>query len=314
MRTPQGGAAIRQRRLACIGFDWRAQLSLRATLSLLAGKTQDHWDFCEDLSADAIVYEAGNALAQALARREHPEPRRQLLFPCSADGDGGQEPALRYPFGASRLIRCLDHASEQLAAVPAETSLGDSLAQRLDEALATPGVIGVALLTGERRGLLLPAEAALRWPLALNLDETVRLLAPEVQLQVFRQADMVALNRLRLLTPQQHPWGAALWTIGTATSGGRLLRRLDPARYYRLKQWPEFGHGGRRTSDTVCANALMHRALSPEQLALAAGLPLPLANNFLNAAALCGLLQEGGVASDKGGMLQRLRSTLAGSS
>jgi hypothetical protein len=282
-------APIPHRRLACLGIDWQAERSLRATLALLGGKTRETWDFGDGLAAaDVVIYEPGNQLAQALERRESPAAPRKLFLPC--DGEAAEaERRLRHPFGASRLIRCLDHASEVLPAPRGEPAR-DSLCQRLDEALRSPGVRGVALLTGERRGLLLPAEAALRWPLPLGGDEIARLLAPDVEIQVLRADDYGVLRKLQAITPQQQPWETALWAVGVATSGGRLLRRLGEARAYGLRRRPDFGTVGSRKSDLRCSALLLQAPMTPGQLASAAGIPPEVANNFLNAAALCGLL------------------------
>ena len=292
-------ATTPHRRLACLGVDWQAERSLRATLALLGGKTREPWDFGEELAvADVVIYEPGNQLAQALQRRESPSAPRRLFLPC--DGETPEaERRLRHPFGASRLIRCLDHASEVLPA-PRIEAQRDGLCQRLDEALRSPNVRGVALLTGERRGLLLPAEAALRWPLPLGGDEIARLLAPDVELQVLRADDYGALRKLQAITPQQQPWETALWAVGVATSGGRLLRRLDEKRAYGLRRRPDFGTVGSRKSDLRCSALLLQAPMTPAQLASAAGIPAAVANNFLNAAALCGLLD--GVPAELAGL------------
>lgn len=279
---------VRTRRLACLGIDWRAERSLKATLALLDGKTREPWAFGEGLVADVVIYEPGNPLAQALQRRESPSSPRQLFVPCDGETADAQR-RLRHPFGASRLIRCLDHASEVLPA-PRQGPVGDSLCQRIDEALHSPGVRGVALMTGERRGLLLPAEAALRWPLPLDGDEIARLLAPGVEIQLLRAEDYAALRKLQAITPQQHAWEAPLWTIGVATSGGRLLRRLSETRAYGLRRRPDFGTVGGRKSDLRCSALLLQAPMTPGQLASAAAIPPAVANNFLNAAALCDLL------------------------
>lgn len=289
MRAPSPAVSVRHRRLACLGIDWRSELSLKATLALLGGKTREPWTFGDGLAtADVVIYEPGNLLAQALERREPAEAPRKLFVPC--DGETPEaERRLRHPFGASRLIRCLDHASEVLPA-PRQLPQRESLCQRIDEALASPGVRGVALLTGERRGLLLPAESALRWPLPLNGDEIARLLAPDVEVQVLRADDHAALRKLQAITPQQQPWETALWAVGVATSGGRLLRRLSEMRAYGLRRRPDFGSVGGRKSDLRCSALLLRTPMTPAQLASAAGIPPAVANNFLNAAALCDLL------------------------
>lgn len=305
-----------RRTVACIGFDWRAELSLKATLALLGGKTADHWDYCDDISADVVIYDTGNDLGHALARLPG---IRQVYFPCSNEHDGEIELTLHHPFGASRLIHCLDHASELLSGrAPADAVKQDSLCQRIDDALQAPGVVGVALLAGERSGLLVPELSALHWPVPLDLDEMARLLSADVGVRALRAGDHDILHALA--APDPMPAHLPLWAIGVATSGGQLLRRLDRARAYRITRWPDYSAIGRRATDSQCSSLLMQQALSPAHLSMASGLPAAVVNNFVNACALCDFLEAAAAPAavaatarthSGAGVVQRLRQALA---
>lgn len=313
MRPPTAKHTAPRRTLACIGFDWRVEMSLKSTLPLLQGRTLEHWDYCADLSADVIFYEPGNGLAQALARRAAAE-QRQVFLACGGEEEG--ETALRHPLGASRLIRCLDQASLRLppaGALPPPQQ--DSLCQRLDDALQVPGVSGVALLAGERSGVLLPTRGVLHWSVPLDLDEIARLLGSDVGVSALGPADRSI--QMSLVQGVAMPATATLWTLGIASSGGRLLQRLDPAGSYRLLRAPDVGMVGTRACDLRWAVMLSHQAMTPAQLAAAAGMPVSQVHNFLNACALCGLLvvmpARAAVPqlSAGGGMLRRIRHVLA---
>lgn len=320
--------------LTCVGFDWRAEVSLKETLALLRGKTYDLWQYSDEPGADVVIYDGRNLLAQAMVRRGSESGGHQVFFNTAGDDDG--ELSLRYPFGASRLVRCLDHASLRLTA-NAGTALagdGDSLCQRLDDALQLPGTTAIAITAGGQTGLLKPAEQRVYWPQPMGLDETARLLAGSVEVQVLGPGERGLLQRLESQATAGAPAEGLLWAIGIARSRGMLLNRIDSQRLYRLRRWPNFGVIGRRGADLRCASLLIQRELSHTGLARTAGMPASVVVSFINACAVCGLLVEGpreaaatatsslpstgattpsATAGDSrlGGMLRRLRQVFA---
>lgn len=311
------------RMITCVGFDWRAEVSLKETLLLLRGKTFDRWEYSDELIADVVVYDESNALAQAMVRRAN---SGQMLFSSSGSDEHGF--SLRPPFGASRLIRCLDHASQQLGASSASAEeRGDSLAQRLDTAMRAPGMLAVAIHTQGLSGLIKPGSGTLHWPQAMSVEETAALLSGTVEVRKLSAADLPTLLRIEAEATVTTPAESLLWAIGVTRSKNTLLQRFDTAHCYRLQRWPDFGVLGRRSLDLRCAALLTQRELSLSSLSLLAGMPLGVIGGFLNAAALCGLLEEtagdattptlperigtGANDSQIGGMLRRIRQIFA---
>lgn len=310
------------RRVTCVGFDWRAEVSLKETLSLLRGKTSDIWQYSDELTADVVVYDSRNALAQAMVRREAGANGSQVFF--TSDNEADSELSLRYPFGASRLIRCLDHASQRLAAMHGHVAPeAGSLCQRIDDALRVPGLRAVAITAGGHTGLLKPEEQKLWWPQPMELDETAKLLSGSVEVQALVASDAALLARLEAAATVATPAEGLLWAIGIARSRGVLLNRIDPARQYRLRRWPNFGAIGRRSADLRCASLLIQREMTQASLSMLAAIPASVIVNFMNACAICGLLVEGEAPSPVlaatsisanpladsrlGGMLRRIR-------
>lgn len=323
--TSRPSNTSRARKITCVGFDWRAEVSLKETLLLLRGKTLDSWEYSDELGSDVVVYDEHNALAQAMLRRG-PGGHQQVLF--SAGGDEEQGLSLRPPFGASRLIRCLDHASQQLAgtaALPQDRS--ESLCQRLDHALRSPGLQAVALQAQGLSGFLTPNGQTLYWPKPLGITEVAALLSGPVEVQKISTGEEATLQRIESEAMFAMHAEGLLWAIGITRSRGTLLQRLDAGRSYRLRRWPDFGVVGRRTLDLRCTSLLTQRELTPTQLALLSGMPLSVIGSFLNAGALCGLIEEVTVAPAQqgrtqapapdagaprfGGMLQRIRQAFA---
>jgi hypothetical protein len=314
------------RRITCIGFDWRAEVSLKETLALLRGKTREPWQYSDELTADVVVYETHNALAQAMVRRAAAEDSGRVFFPSSSEDESVL--TLRYPFGASRLVACLDSASLQLQGrVPAtDQAEAPSLCQRLDDALRSPGTLAVAIRAGEQQGWLSLPERALHWSQPLGVDEIAGLLSGEVEVEALGPTEGAALRRLEAAARHPAPAEGLLWAIGIARSKGSLLSRLDITRPCRLRRWPDFGAIGRRSLDIRCASLLTQRELAPSHLAMMAGIPLGVMGSFLNACALVGVLETGRLLpaaapapqpaaaspeSGLGSVLRRIRTALA---
>jgi hypothetical protein len=303
--------------VACLGLEWRAELSLKSLLGLLKDRMPVAWRLSDDINADVIVYNPDSPLAQALLRREGAEGRRRVLVPCSVSDPG---PAgLVLPIGASRLLSCLEDAAARLGmSGEARRAERASLCQRLDDVLRERDAVGVMLAMGEHRGMLDPARQLIHWPGVLDADAIARLVLEEVTVEPLRDGEGRELRRIMQDALQPVCWEAPLWAVGVSTSRGRLLRRLDPRRSYRLSRWPDFGVLGRSSGELKCAALLTQKDLSPEALVAMTGLPPPRVYGFVNACALCGLLEEGRdeapaaapPASFAGGMLQRIRKAL----
>jgi hypothetical protein len=279
----------RHRTIACLGFDWRAEVSLRETLALIGGKTLDSWQFSNDLGADVVVYDVHNALAQALLRRSIAEGEARVMI--SSTPDGQSDLTLGYPFGASRLIHCLNVASARLhgAKTAAESEHRTNTCQHLDELLRSPRIEDVVVKASKQTGLIRKSEHAFYWPAKLDVDEAAHLFSSDIHLVPARDEESREIQRA---ATDVVPLEGILWTFGMTRSNGALLRRLDPQRIYRLRRWPDFGLIGRRSSDMRLASLLAQRNFSPKLLAQASAIPPTIVGNFLNSAALCGLLEE----------------------
>lgn len=315
--SPKEGAVYS---LACLGLDWRVELSLKSLLGLLKDRMAVAWHHSDDIDADVIVYNPASPLAQALLRRESAGGRARVLVPCSAADPG---PAgLAVPIGASRLLHCLEGASTRLGLPAAARAERPSLCQRVDDALHSPGAMGVVVAVGGQRGLLNPALHTIHWPDQLDADAIAQLVLEDVAVDALHAGQDRVLGEVAQEALEATPWDAPLWAVGTGASGGRLLQRLDAKRPYRLSRWPDFGVLGRRSADIKCAALLSQRELSPEALSALSGLPAAKVYGFVNACALCDLLEECAGAdplpppqpraeSFTGGMLRRIRKAFA---
>lgn len=280
------------RTMTCLGFDWRAEISLKETLALLRGKTRDNWRYSDEPTADVVAYDTQSVLAQALVRRAQAGNSAQVFFPSSSQDDSTL--TLRYPFGASRLISCLDHASAQLAGhAPTRENVGEpGLCQSLFNALNAPDTAAVILRTADQCGWIQLPSREVRWSQPLGIDGVAALIAGEVRIEVVRVGERAMLAELARVAPVPVPGEALLWAIGITRSKGTLLQQLDASSAYRLRRWPNFGVIGRRSQDMRCTSLLTQRALAPTQLTLLAGIPLSTIGSYLNACALCGLLER----------------------
>lgn len=314
------------RTMTCLGFDWRAEISLKETLTLLRGKTRDVWHYSDELSADVVAYDTQSTLAQALVRRAQAESAAQVFFPSTSQDEHSL--TLRYPFGASRLISCLDQASSQLAGQVARREVANesSLCQTLFNALHVPDAAAVVLRAGNQHGWIRLRQRQMHWSQPLGINEIAALVAGSAQIEVVGVDEHARLAELERSAPVAAPAEALLWAIGITRSRGTLLQQLDAAAAYRLRRWPDFGVIGRRSQDLRCTALLTQRAMAPMQLSLLAGIPLGTIGSYLNACALCGLLDRPEVAAQStaavptrnpasetalGGVLRRIRLAFA---
>jgi len=293
MRRPEP-ARSSSRTLTCIGLNWKAEVSIKTTLTLLQGKTSERWSYSEEPTADVVIFDAGNALARALVKRQATQGHPGQVFVSTGDTDDDNHLSVRLPIGAHRLIETLNEASLRLENRPRSAAMPqqDSVCDRLDEAMHVRGALGLAIRAGADTGLYKLSEKTLHWPRDLTLDETVGVLASDIEIRVLTEGNRAEIAALEQTSQIQVSGEQLLWAIGMTRSKGSLIRRIDPDSRYRLRRWPNFGVLGRSSTDMRCASMLLQRELSPLELATSLGLPISHIGSFINASALCGLLTE----------------------
>lgn len=305
--------------IACLGLDGRVEASFKSLLGILQNKMRVAWTFVENVDADVVVYNPGSPLAQAMLRSERKMASGHIFVPCSVEDPGAD--GLSLPLRADRLVHCLDNAVARMGQHVAHESTQTSLCERLDAALQTSSAIAIAITSGSSHGIINPARKMIYWPHALDTDAVAQMVINDVTVQPLHTADLNNLRRMEQQLIERVSWDAPFWAIGVSTSRGQLLKRLNPSQPYRLSRWPDFGLIGRRSSDIRCTALLTHKSMTPQELVRSAGFSEGRVHGFLNACALCGLLEEATpetkAAGNKldvkaepavsGGMLQRIR-------
>ncbi len=308
--------------LSCLGLDGRVEASLKSLLGLLKNKMHVAWQYVENIDADVIFYNPASPLAQALLRREEKNASGHVFVPCS-DEDPGQN-GLGLPLRAERLLQCLESAAGKVRHLTAATEQA-SLCERLDLLLQNKTVIAVEITAGKTTGILNPTRKMIQWPHALDADAVAQMVVSDVGLRPLHITDLNTLRNIEHKLTEHLSWDAALWAIGIGTSRAQLLPRLHADKSYRLTRWPDFGLIGRRGSDIKCTALLTHKSMTPRELAEATGFSEARVYGFINACALCGLLEETAAVARiapaamkaqndslfSGGMFQKIRRALA---
>jgi hypothetical protein len=327
MRIPFSNAASVTRgapasyTLSSLGLEWQSECSLRRVLDLLPETSRARWAYVNDVAAaDAVIYEPGNALAQAVVRRA--DGQRQIFIACGQHPDDALL-SLPIPVGPTRLMAVLEVAAERLGGTVVNQS---SLCERLDDALQCAETAGLSVTVDDETGYISIQHRGVYWPRPLSAMELTSVLLDRARFARIPAESSDWARRIEPLVPQMLNWDAVMWAIGVHTSMGSLLSRLEPCAAYRLSRWPDFGVIGRRSAEMKCAALLSQRALSPAGLAAISGLPQTTVNNFFNACALCGLLKVDQTTAARdpaperktaqrtsvlSGVLQRLRQALA---
>jgi hypothetical protein len=247
------------------------------------------WKFVENIDADVVVYNPGSPLAQAVLRSEQKMASGHIFVPRSTDDPG--ENGLSLPLRADRLVHCLDNATAQISQHVAHDTAQMSLCERLDATLQTSSAIAIAITSGSSHGIINPTRKMIYWPHALDTDAVAQMMMNEVTVQPLHTADLNNLRRIEQQLIERISWDAPFWAIGVSTSRGQLLKRLNPKQAYRLSRWPDFGLIGRRSSDIRCTALLTHKSMTPQELVSSAGFSEARVYSFLNACALCGLME-----------------------
>lgn len=294
--------------IACVGLEWRTEVSLKATLEILSDKTQRIWQHTEDTSgADVILYDPSNALAQAMLRRMENSAAPRVLIACGTANTEDQD-YLRLPIGATQLLALLDRVTDRIGLADGNAIVQIPLSQKLDEALHKKDVLGVAIISGSQTGFIAPRQKAIYWPKPLDADQIALMIMDGVKVLPFTATDGELTQRFARHAGDMVGWDAAMWTIGSSTATTRLSRHLDSQRTYQITRWPDFGPIGRKSHDLRFISLLSQRPCSPAALAAMPGFTSALANKYFNASALCGILE---IADDAPSMRDTSTATAA---
>jgi hypothetical protein len=289
----------RQRwRVAILGGSVHDELVLKSLLQLVAGKTAASWEFGDSMDADVLLCEPASALA-AIAARRAAEEGRPL---CVALARHGQpvpplERAVHTPLRAHELVALLDTVSAASRAghrdgtpargeaLAADTLFADVLHRLVSRPGGEPGAYHVVTHAGSIV-VLLPERS---FVCADAEESTLARLAAyrgRVAIERLSAGDAEVLRRNALRRPLE----PLLWRCGLASEGSRWMSAGTPTARFKLRRWPDFGRVPSNPAHLALAAALGANPGDAEELAARTRQSAESVRTFLNACAICGLL------------------------
>ncbi len=295
-----------------VGLNAHDETIVRSVLNLIEGSTRDKWEYTESFQADLVLCDPEAALTR-IAIKQFQETGRPV---CVAVLKSGQTRStlthfIHFPVRASEIIGVLDNAADEI-----EHPLG-KVDSSFEESPQIHGELPVPDELQDKRTIsdLLMAFARRRrdekaaWQ--INLDgkciyvfEPERTFASSIELNAQRLNDLAsatkapALRRVggivakglrKELAPR--PIDELLWNLGLNQEQRALLPALANAKQIRLQRWPDFGRLGARKSHFAFAALLTRTPQALEAIPALTGQPQSEVYAFLNACALCNLLE-----------------------
>lgn len=330
--------------ITTMGLDLRDELLITSLLRVISHGTRDRWEYRDDLQADVVLCTPQTASSLAL-RKPDERSRTPRCIPVlrETEHQPAGTPALRAPFRAMELRKLLDEVSSLLMTrrplagattnAPVEASainasqpfkpfrFGLALSKLIERASRDLHRVEVGSVTLH----VIPAARALLLTEALDDESLAIVLGPRTDVRI-RQMDDAETQRLiaRGAKPQTIDW--LLWRAGLDGPTDQLLPGLPEHGEFALKRWPDFGRLKHKQSHFLMAGLLTRVAHSVDALALASSQPVADVYAFINACALCDLIEvrqeEKSVVRDTtsrqstshapryGGLFQSIRSAL----
>lgn len=294
--------ASRIRKLTAVGLPARDELLVRSLLQVVSTKTTEAWMFQENLEADVALCNPASALAAVAMRRAS---SHGLLCASVVHEETPSLPdtlTLRAPIRSADFIDLLNHASEQLI-VPLRvrrSAGGDSAcsgpaALAMRELLLKGGARYASISVGEASFVIALTTRRIGGAIPQGEAELLQLGLGEARLE--RLEDATGEQRMAAAR-----WvdslDRLLWLAGLHASEAALHDGLPVDGCYRLRRWPDAGRLPLQPFHLRMASLLVRQAMSAAELAELTGQPLAQARAFLQACAMCCLLDEHAANAD----------------
>jgi hypothetical protein len=285
-----------RRTLTAVGLPDRKEQLIKSMLLAVSARTVDTWDFSDGLEADVAICDVDSPLASITVARARLVGRPQCIWLAAPGIEAPAGRRLDDPIGWASLAAILDEVSGVLGDAPprpaesrpAEASLDFATTIRDLVAQAAPARVikaGIELHVLPATATA-PASDRIRTSHVLSGATLKRLTDPAEAARIERPHAPVALPALA----HDARSSDVLWLLGLASGGERLLAPLTDATPIALKQWPDFGRLTPVPAHLQATARLVRRAHTVGELAAALSIEITAVRAFVNAAALCGLV------------------------
>lgn len=288
--------------LTTIGLAVRDELLFKSMLRVANTQTTSRWMFRDDTRVDVALYDSASGMtAPALAQRSDAGSAVVVALPRGDAKTDATGQWLRGPTRISSLIKLLDEISAKVAGTTRPAVDGAPVAGAFRFGIALRH-----LLAGAGRGIyrvqaqgieifVAPATRSLmlKQPLLEQDIEALVNTSDEIRTTVLAQCEA---DRLAADGAQPHSIEWLLWRAGLEGPDDQLLCDLPADAAFMLRRWPDFGQM-KQTRAQAKAHLRMAALLTRadhtiDELVAAVDVAPRHVRAFLNACALCGLVQR----------------------
>ncbi len=334
-------------KLTSVGLPIRKELLVKSFLQIVGARTIDSWSFCDGIDAHVAICDSASALTAVVRKFSQGKglPYCVDLVSDSDEAVGDKAYALRDPIRVTELIELLNTISAKLdldgrddhnghtgkpdagaiahndrptAAHSASASFGLVVHQLIGEASREVHTVEAGGVTLH----VIPAARALLSKDALD-EQFMPLLLKSSYVRVSKLGEERA-QRLIAEGATPRPIDGLLWRAGLEGAHSRQHSALTDNAKFALRRWPDFGRLKHDSGHVRMAAHLVRTAYGIDQLAAATGQSIDQARAFINACALCDLIdirapaptpivaipQVAAAATGWGGIFKSIRSAL----
>lgn len=306
-----------------IGLPVRKELLIKSLLRIVNGKTINSWSFTDESNADVAIFEFDSVESASLLTQSQAtsKPRGVLLTSADLAGSYGDRLTLSDPIRRADLLALLDSVSNQIT-VSTRDSVTCQMATVVSSSRVSPNpfqfaealhaLIGRAsrdVFQVETAGVTLhvvPAARALLVKEPVNEETLLRILGKTDEVRVTLMPSALA-QRLVAQGAKPEPIDWLLWRLGLQGAGDQLLPMLASTARFALRRWPDFGRLKHDQNHMRMAAWLTCAPLSIDEVVSSAGLSANSVRAFINACALCDLIEVHPVAAPRAQPQHRAR-------
>lgn len=297
----------RQRTVTTLGLPVRKELLVKSLLRLANETTSDRWSFIDEPIAEVAICGQGFMVpAVEPPRIRSPAQPRYISLVSGDERGSAQRPTLRDPIRPADLVALLDSVSSEVSRKqPAQSEPVPSMNLMPAEMQQTGAIqLAVTLYGLMRRGSqevfriefggnvlhVLPAAQTLLVRKPISDEALIRVFDAAGDMRITPLNDSQAQSLIADGARQQ-PIDWLLWRTALRAPRDRLLPMLPENARFSLRRWPDFGRLKHDQGHMRMAARLTTASLGIQQLANSLHVSMESARAFINACALCGLIE-----------------------
>lgn len=301
----------RTRTLTACGLALRDEILVKSVLQVTASRLSSAWRYVDGFDCDVALREPGTAVGADGGRSANTRAPIFVTLKRGARTSSSSLTTLHWPLRVSELVDLLNHFSAPDGRRLASNSPTLETVGEAAKTVHSPLVSALWALTQGTSGQFAYAALALGGT-TIFIDLTRRIfrskneLSPDAIGALARLTMAPCVNKIsaedwNVIDSgfQTQPLDALLWSCGMHGPASGLLPWLQGANAFALRQWPDLGRVGGKSAYVGLSARLMQRAYTVAELSRDTSLNVIEIHAFINACALCGLINKNRVETSE---------------